>query len=101
MKDNSSKKIIIIISIIVIIAIIVGICIMAFNYKPKEDEDNKESTTITEQNTFDKITAMENQIEQKEEERANIGNELDQMYKDLIVLYDTYNNEMAAQFQNQ
>ena len=97
---NKSKKIIIIMSIVVIIAIIVGICIMVFNTKPKENENNKENTTITEQNTLDKIKAMENQIEQKEEERANIGNELDQMYKDVLILYDIYDNEMRAEFQN-
>ena len=101
MKD-SSKKIIIAISIIAIIAIIVGICIFAFKLQAKDDNNsNVENANIVEQNTFDKIAIMENQIEQKEEERVNIGNELDQMYKELAELYSTYNNEMAAQFQNQ
>ncbi len=100
MKD-SSKKIIIAISIIAIIAIIVGICIFAFKPQAKDDNNsNAENTTVVEKNTLDKITDMENKIQQKEAERDSISNEIDQMYKDLVGLYSTYSNEEASQTQN-
>ena len=87
------------IGIIVVIAVIIGICLLVFNAKTNKNEE--ENTAVTEQTTLEKVQALERQIEQKEAERANLDNELSQMYDDLTELYNLYNKELEEQFQNQ